>query len=248
MSKVRSGDSEIAISIRNLGKRYPIGRAPLYGKKTSDLPDSEEFWSLRDVTLEVPKGEILGIVGKNGAGKSTLLKILAGIVQPSTGEVDIYGNIGSLLELGTGLHPELTGRENIFLYGAIIGMARRETESAYDEIVGFSDIGRFINQPLKHYSTGMQLRLAFSVAIHCKPEILLLDEVLAVGDISFQQKCLEKMKAQRKAGRTVLFVSHDLLSMQKICDRAILIHDGTMVAESDPITISIQYVEMMKAL
>ncbi len=187
---------------------------------------SEAFWALRDVTFEVCPGEIVGIVGHNGAGKSTLMKILSRIVDPTAGRFELYGRPGSLLEVGTGFHPDLSGRDNVFLNGAILGMKRREIERKFDEIVAFSEIEKFIDTPVKWYSTGMYLRLAFSVAVHLDPEILLMDEVLAVGDVAFQQKCLGKIHAIMQEGRTVLFVSHSMAAVSRLCRRVILLEHG----------------------
>jgi lipopolysaccharide transport system ATP-binding protein len=186
----------------------------------------EDFWALKDVSFEVKKGEVIGIIGRNGAGKSTLLKILSRITSPTEGEVDIYGRVGSLLEVGTGFHPELTGRENIFLSGSILGMRKREIEEKFDEIVKFAEIEKFIETPVKRYSSGMYVRLAFAVAAHLDPEILVVDEVLAVGDVQFQKKCLAKMGDVAQKGRTVLFVSHNMAAIQALCQRGILLESG----------------------
>ena len=183
----------------------------------------EEFWALKDVSFQVKQGEVLGIVGRNGSGKSTLLKILSRITEPTTGRVLLRGRIASLLEVGTGFHPELTGRENVFLNGAILGMTQLEIRKKFDEIVAFAEVEKFIDTPVKHYSSGMYVRLAFSVAAHLEPEILVIDEVLAVGDAEFQRKCLGKMdEVSRRDGRTVLFVSHNMEAVLKLCTRAML--------------------------
>jgi lipopolysaccharide transport system ATP-binding protein len=190
----------------------------------------EEFWALKDVSFEILRGERVGIIGRNGAGKSTLLKILSRITEPSTGRVEIRGRVASLLEVGTGFHPELTGRENIYLNGAILGMTRREIRSKFDEIVDFAEVEKFLDTPVKRYSSGMYVRLAFAVAAHLEPEILVVDEVLAVGDASFQKKCLGKMEdVADREGRTVLFVSHQLSSMQKLCNKGLLLRGGKIV-------------------
>lgn len=189
-------------------------------------PVNKTFWALRDVSFEVRPGEIVGIVGYNGAGKSTLLKILSRIVDPTAGRYELYGRVGSLLEVGTGFHPDLSGRDNVFLNGAILGMKRGEIERKFDEIVAFSEIEKFIDTPVKWYSSGMYLRLAFSVAVHLDPEILLMDEVLAVGDVAFQQKCLAKMHAIMQEGRTILFVSHSMSAVSRLCKRVILLEQG----------------------
>lgn len=189
-------------------------------------PPRETVWALRDLDLEVSQGEIVGIIGGNGAGKTTLLKLLSRITEPTKGFAEIHGRLGSLLEVGTGFHPELTGRENIYLSGAIMGMTRQEINSRFDEIVGFAEISKFIDTPVKRYSSGMYVRLAFAVAAHLEPEVLLIDEVLAVGDLMFQRKCLGKMGAVAKEGRTVLFVSHNMAAVQALCGRGILLERG----------------------
>jgi lipopolysaccharide transport system ATP-binding protein len=188
----------------------------------------ETFWALKDVSLEVKEGEVLGLIGRNGAGKTTLLKILSRITKPTTGWAEIRGRVGSLLEVGTGFHPELTGRENTFLSGAILGMSKREIERKFDEIVAFAELEKFIDTPVKHYSSGMYVRLAFAVAAHLEPEILLVDEVLAVGDINFQKKCLGKMGDVARAGRTVVLVSHQLNQIRRLCHRVVWVDDGSV--------------------
>jgi lipopolysaccharide transport system ATP-binding protein len=190
-----------------------------------------EFWALEDVGFEVAQGETFGIIGHNGAGKSTLLKILSRVTPPTTGTIELDGRVGALLEVGTGFHPELTGRDNVFLNGAILGMTRREIASKFDEIVEFAEVGRFIDTPVKRYSSGMQLRLAFSVAAHLEPEILIIDEVLSVGDLAFQEKCLGRMEAVAGEGRTVLFVSHNLTAVSTLCPRSMLLDSGRKVCE-----------------
>jgi lipopolysaccharide transport system ATP-binding protein len=192
-------------------------------------PLREDIWALRDVSFDVEQGEVLGVIGPNGAGKSTLLSILARITDPTEGEVEIRGRVSSLLEVGTGFHPELSGRDNVFLNGAVLGMRRAETAEKFDEIVDFSGVRDFIDMPVKRYSTGMYVRLAFSVAAHLDPEILLLDEVFAVGDRAFQEKCLARISEMTSTGRTVLFVSHDVSSVARLCDRAIVLNDGQLV-------------------
>jgi len=227
------------IKAENLSKLYFLG-----GAKHNSLRDAvmsfvknprrdkkNELWALRDVSFEVKDGETLGIIGRNGAGKSTLLKILSRITKPTSGMAEIRGRVGSLLEVGTGFHQELSGRENIFLNGAILGMKRTEIEAKFDEIVAFSEIEKFIDTPVKHYSSGMYMRLAFSVAAHLEPEILIVDEVLAVGDVSFQKKCLNKMREVGQTGRTVLFVSHDMQSIARLCSRAIWMKDGAIAKD-----------------
>ena len=190
--------------------------------------DKESFWALKDVSFEVHEGEVLGLIGRNGAGKTTLLKILSRITRPTSGWADIHGRVGSLLEVGTGFHPELTGRENTFLSGAILGMSRREIENKFDEIVAFAELEKFIDTPVKHYSSGMYVRLAFAVAAHLEPEILLVDEVLAVGDIKFQRKCLGKMGDVARAGRTVVLVTHQMNQIRRLCSRVLWIDAGSI--------------------
>jgi lipopolysaccharide transport system ATP-binding protein len=230
-----SSTNKTAISISNLSKRYLIGKkkdGSLRGTLSSIFKtgnaSEEEFWALKNVSLDIQKGDIIGVVGKNGAGKSTLLKILSQITKPTTGRIEINGRIASLLEVGTGFHPELTGRENIFLNGTILGMTRKEVANNFDEIVAFSGIEKFIDTPVKRYSSGMYVRLAFAVAAHLEPEILIIDEVLAVGDAEFQKKCLGKMKDVAGEGRTVIFVSHDLGAVKSLCNKGVLLQAGEM--------------------
>ena len=241
--------TEYALRVDGLGKRYQLGMAgnshptlrDAIASKVKRLlrpqstphrhPAGGEFWALRDVSFAVRTGEVLGIVGNNGAGKSTLLKILARVVEPTAGTVSVRGRLGALLEVGTGFHPELTGRENIYLNGAILGMSRADTTRKLDEIIAFSGIDQFIDTPVKRYSSGMYLRLAFAVAAHIDPEILVIDEVLAVGDAAFQKKCIGKVAEIARSGRTVLFVSHQLTLVQKLCTRVVLIAGGTVQAE-----------------
>ena len=234
-----------AIRVENLGKQYTIGayqgrykslrdsltnavKAPFrrFGRQSEAEKEARTIWALKDVSFEIEHGEVVGIIGRNGAGKSTLLKILARITEPTTGEMRMRGRVGSLLEVGTGFHPELTGRENIFLNGAILGMSRKEIQRKFDEIVDFAEIEKFIDTPAKHYSSGMYMRLAFAVAAHLEPEILLVDEVLAVGDAQFQKKCLGKMGEVAKEGRTVLFVSHQMDAVTRLCKSALLLEKG----------------------
>ena len=222
------------IQVENISKRYYLGDrlpnslrdmlAKIVSFRTNKSKD--ELWALRDVSFEVAEGETLGIIGRNGAGKSTLLKVLSRITKPTSGSATIHGRVGSLLEVGTGFHSELTGRENIYMSGAILGMRRAEIERKFDEIVAFSEIEKFLDTPVKHYSSGMYTRLAFSVAAHLEPEILIVDEVLAVGDTGFQNKCLGKMDEVSRSGRTVLFVSHNLGSLSQICDSGLLLNNG----------------------
>jgi lipopolysaccharide transport system ATP-binding protein len=196
-----------------------------------DQKPAESFWALNDISFEAKPGEVIGIIGRNGAGKSTLLKVLSRITAPTRGKIEINGRIGCLLEVGTGFHPELSGRDNVFLNGAILGMSRAEIRGLFDEIVAFAEVEKFIDTPVKHYSSGMYLRLAFAVAAHLQPEILIVDEVLAVGDQSFQKKCLEKMEDVSKRGRTILFVSHSMPAITRLCPRAILLDKGSVLAD-----------------
>jgi lipopolysaccharide transport system ATP-binding protein len=249
------------IQVRNLGKQYRVvsGNASLreaiakrfkssfHGNGNGDA-QTDLLWALRNVSFEVKPGEVVGLVGRNGAGKSTLLKILSRVIKPSTGEVDVYGRVGSLLEIGTGFHPDLTGRENIYLNGAIIGMRREEIKRKFDEIVAFAEVERFLDTPVRYYSSGMYLRLAFAVAGHFEPEILMLDEVLAVGDAAFQRKCLDKMKQISSEGRTVFFVSHNLSSIQELCTRALLVEAGQLIEDGSTYDVSVKYLDMVAAL
>lgn len=237
-------EKDLAIRVEGLGKKYRIGQKQrshdtlrdslmhglggLFGRSAANVNGNgpKEFWALQDVSFDIEPGEIVGIIGKNGAGKSTLLKTLARITEPTEGAIDIFGRVGSLLEVGTGFHQELTGRENIFLSGSILGMKKAEIHRHFDEIVDFAEVSPFIDMPVKHYSSGMYLRLAFGVAAFLQPEILLVDEVLAVGDAAFQKKCLGKMGDVSKQGRTVLFVSHNMAAVQELCQRGILIESG----------------------
>lgn len=216
----------------------------LLGRVTDDdysLPDVEPFWALKDVSLTIEQGQVIGLVGRNGSGKSTLLKIIAQITAPTTGEVRLTGRTGTLLEVGTGFHPELSGRENVFLNGAILGMSRVEIARKFDEIVDFSGVEAFIDTPVKRYSSGMQTRLAFSVAAHLDPEILIIDEVLAVGDAEFQKKCLAKMKQVTGDGRTVVFVSHSMTTVASLCTRCVLLDQGIVQAIDNPRAIAEMY-------
>ena len=230
-----------AISVRNVSKQFQLRESAPYwtlgetlGRLFSRAPPGsrktpEPFWALKDVTFDVADGEVVGIIGPNGAGKSTLLKILSRITEPTEGCIDINGRVASLLEVGTGFHPELTGRENIFLNGSILGMRRAEITAKLGEIVDFSGVEKFLDMPVKRYSSGMQVRLAFAVAAHLEPEILIIDEVLAVGDAEFQRKCMGKMGAVARSGRTVLFVSHNMAAVENLCTRGILLNQGGVV-------------------
>ena len=237
--------TDLAVQVDNLSKRYRIGAqresyitlrdtlAEAFSKfrhSKSEIRNSQSFWALCDVSFEVKRGEVLGIIGRNGAGKSTLLKILSRVTRPTHGRAKINGRIGSLLEVGTGFHPELTGRENIYLNGAVLGMTKAEIKRRFHEIVEFAEVDQFLDTPVKRYSSGMYMRLAFSIAAHLEPEILLVDEVLAVGDAAFQQKCIGKMGDVAKEGRTVLFVSHNMACIQRLCHSAILLDKGQIKA------------------
>jgi lipopolysaccharide transport system ATP-binding protein len=256
---------DIAIHVEGLSKKYHIGGGQkrytrlgdqmvntvlspfrkaeklLQGQFAGASDLDEVFWALNDVSFEIKHGEIIGIIGHNGAGKSTLLKILSRITEPTTGYADIYGRVGSLLEVGTGFHPELTGRENVYLNGSILGMRRSEIERKFDAIVDFAEIEQFIDTPVKHYSSGMYVRLAFSVAAHLEPEILLIDEVLAVGDVGFQKKSLGKMENISQQGRTVIFVSHNMNALQRLCPQSILLDHGKLIAQDKTSRIIEQY-------
>lgn len=253
---------DIMIRVLNLDKKYNIGKTQcgystfsetaanliktpinqiLYGNFNS----SDEFWALKNISFDVYKGEIVGIIGRNGAGKSTLLKILSRITSPTNGRVELYGQVKSLLEVGTGFHPELTGRENIYLSGSILGMEQKEVEDKFDTIVKFSEIEKFLDTPVKRYSSGMYVRLAFSIAAHMDTEILLIDEVLAVGDILFQKKCIGKMGDASKEGRTVLFVSHNMSAISSLCTRGILLSDGKIIKDGEARDITSEYQSIM---
>ena len=245
--------TDIAIRVENLSKQFHIGAIQKNRNFREALVDGvtapfrrtinrlrgqakgaeldETIWALKDVSFELRNGETIGIIGGNGAGKSTLLKIISRITEPTEGFAEIHGRIGSLLEVGTGFHPELTGRENTYLNGAILGMKKAEIKRKFDEIVSFSGIDKFIDTPVKHYSSGMYLRLAFAVAAHLEPEILIVDEVLAVGDARFQKKCLDKMQDISQKGRSIVFVSHNMLAITQLCERAILLDNGRVVQE-----------------
>lgn len=254
----------LSISIENLSKQYrlgAIGNQTLYEDlnrwwaRVRGFPDpiakigeidhgnrtNDSLWALRDVSFDVPDGEALGIIGRNGAGKSTLLKILSKVTAPTTGRIKIHGRIASLLEVGTGFHPELTGRENIYLNGAILGMTRAEISRKFDEIVSFAEVEKFIDTPVKRYSSGMYVRLAFAVAANLDPEIMVIDEVLAVGDAAFQRKCLGKMSENAGAGRTVLFVSHNMAAINRLCSRAILLDKGRLIADGSAAEVTAKY-------
>src|SRR5437667_1773032 len=266
--------SDVVIKAEGLGKKYVIGHQAENGSyealrdvlthnvrsmwhKTKDLfrgdvqvqgDSREDFWALRDVSFEIRQAEVVGVIGRNGAGKSTLLKILSRITEPTTGAVKIKGRVASLLEVGTGFHPELTGRENILLNGAILGMRRAEIKAKFDEIVAFAEVDRFLDTPVKRYSSGMYVRLAFAVAAHLEPEILIVDEVLAVGDGEFQKKCLGKMGHVAGQGRTVLFVSHNMGAVQTLCRRAFLLAQGELQQEGPARDVVAEYLRVSDAI
>jgi lipopolysaccharide transport system ATP-binding protein len=256
--------SDIAIRVDNLTKRYRIGiikkeqtekrslvqraASPFQYLATTLRPpsDDETLWALNGVSFEVERGNVLGVIGRNGAGKSTLLKLLARITEPTSGVATIHGRVGALLEVGTGFHPELTGRENVFLSGAILGMRRSEIERKFDEIVAFSGVERFIDTPIKYYSSGMRVRLGFAVAAHLEPEVLLIDEVLAVGDAEFQKKCLGKMSEVATEGRTVLFVSHNMAAVQSLCNRGLYLQRGKVLVDGSINDAVATYLKMIE--
>jgi lipopolysaccharide transport system ATP-binding protein len=229
--------------VRSVAAPVRLARSVIAGRAGGDNSRAGErhVWALRDVSFEVMPGEVLGLIGRNGAGKSTLLKLLSRITEPSAGRAEIYGRVGSLLEVGTGFHAELTGRENIYLSGAILGMRRAEIQRKFDEIVAFAEVEKFVDTPVKHYSSGMHVRLGFSVAAHLEPEILLVDEVLAVGDAAFQKKCLGKMGDVARAGRTIIFVSHNMASIESLCGSCLLINSGRLEAKGEPAQIVMRY-------
>ncbi len=244
--------NDVAVAVRGLSKSYTIAhnatqhttiREALVhrAKKPFEQVEKETFWALKDIEFDIRKGDVVGIIGRNGAGKSTLLKILSQITEPTSGEVRLYGRVGSLLEVGTGFHPELTGRENIYLNGAILGMRRSEIERQFDAIVDFAEVERFLDTPVKRYSSGMYVRLAFAVAAHLEPEILIVDEVLAVGDAEFQKKCLGKMQDVATQGRTVLFVSHNMAAVQNLCQSCVLLASGQVVEIGSPTAVLSRY-------
>lgn len=244
--------SDIAIRVEGISKQFQLGKGEQYRTLRDTLTDAvkapfrrfgsqqpqkpsenETLWALKDVSFEVKHGEVLGIIGRNGAGKSTLLKLLSRITEPTMGRIQIHGRVGSLLEVGTGFHPELSGRENIFLNGAILGMKKSDIANKFDEIVAFAEVERFVDTPVKHYSSGMYTRLAFAVAAHMEPDILIIDEVLAVGDQKFQEKCLSKMDEVGRQGRTVFFVSHSMSAIQRLCRRVLVLEGGRLTVDGD---------------
>ncbi len=256
-------DRRVAIHAEGLGKSFNIGalvdKHRTFGEAVTDLAKrpfrsfrdragltGQEFWALRDISFDVHQGEVVGLIGRNGAGKSTLLKTLARISEPTEGFAEIHGRVGSLLEVGTGFHPELTGRENIYLNGSILGMSRVEIDRKFDEIVEFAEVAKFIETPVKRYSSGMQMRLAFAVAANIEPEILLIDEVLAVGDAEFQRKCLGKMDEVASRGRTIVFVSHNMAAIQNLCSRCIMLEHGRLVEDGPTSAVIAAYLGSSK--
>jgi lipopolysaccharide transport system ATP-binding protein len=249
------------VSIKNIGKKYQIkdwqadpystlrdtitqGVRQIFNRRNRGVMQNREFWALKEVSFDIKQGERVGIIGRNGAGKSTLLKILSRITEPTTGKITLRGRVASLLEVGTGFHPELTGRENIILNGSMLGMSKQEIMGKFDEIVAFSEVERFLDTPVKRYSSGMYVRLAFAVAAHLEPEILIVDEVLAVGDVAFQRKCLGKMKDVSGEGRTVIFVSHNMEAVQKLCNTGILLQKGELIEDGPIDSIVQKYLEV----
>ncbi|HEY0319996.1 MAG TPA: ABC transporter ATP-binding protein [Pyrinomonadaceae bacterium] len=246
------------VRVRNLSKRYsllkPRGtrqtlrqafvealKAPVRRISRLGMPEGEALWALRDISFDVEPGEVVGVIGPNGAGKSTLLKILSRITKPSTGEIDLYGRVGSLLSVGAGFHPNLTGRENIYFHGSLLGMRRAEIRRKFDEIVAFAEVEQFLDTAVKHYSSGMYVRLAFAIAAHAEPEILLLDEVVAIGDDAFQKKCVLKLLEMPPKGHTVFFVSHNLAMIRDLCHRVLLIESGLLYLDADAASVIAKY-------
>lgn len=259
---------DIAIRVEHVSKRYKLPTRPSHdlmtevlsswGRDLARLPRRlwqatgaptafEDYWALQDVSFDISQGEVVGIIGRNGAGKSTLLKILSRITEPTSGRIGMRGRVGSLLEVGTGFHPDLTGRENVFLNGSMLGMRRREIQQRFDEIVAFAEIEKFLDTPVKRYSSGMYVRLGFAVAAHLEPQILIVDEVLAVGDAAFQRKCLGKMSEVAAGGRTVLFVSHNMSAVQRLCSSCLVIERGTVGFQGDTQTALALYGEAPEA-
>lgn len=255
-SRHRSQDGSVCLSLSDVSKRYLLG-----GGASSTLNEwvarwkprgrqngeSGEFWALRDINLEVKRGEVFGLIGSNGAGKSTLLKLISRIMAPTTGRIDIYGRVASLLEVGTGFHPDLSGRENIYMNGTLLGMKRREVDRRFEQIVDFAGVGRFLETPVKRYSSGMRVRLGFAVAAHLEPEVLVVDEVLTVGDAEFQQRCLGKMKSVAKSGRTVVFVSHNMAAVRSLCTTACLLEKGRMSVTGNVSDVVMHYLKGINA-
>lgn len=240
--------SEIAISVRNVSKCFKRYARPVDRLKEILLPGktrADEFWALQDINLEVPKGQTLGIIGRNGCGKSTLLQIIAGTLTPTTGEVEVNGRVSALLELGSGFNPEFTGRQNVFFNGRLLGLSQKEIEDKFDEIASFADIGDFIDQPVKTYSSGMFVRLAFAVSVNVSPEVLIVDEALAVGDVVFQHRCMRRMRALMDSGVTTLFVSHDSGAIKTLCNSAVMLHQGKIYSSGLPNAVIIDYMKLI---
>lgn len=237
----------IAISVAEVSKLFRLQKQRTFKELLPALAGGqkavESFWALQNINLKIKKGETVGIIGPNGAGKSTLLKLMAGVTQPTKGKITINGRIAPLIELGAGFHPELTGRENIFLNGIILGLSKKEVTDKFSEIVDFAELWDFIDQPIKHYSSGMYLRLAFSVAVHTKPEVLLIDEILAVGDESFRKKCFKRMEEFKKAGVTIILVSHALGQIQEFCSRAIYLNEHRVIADGEVKEVTEKYLK-----
>jgi lipopolysaccharide transport system ATP-binding protein len=242
----------IDLEFNHVSKRYLVRSEDSLDKSAGFLaqqwrklrPQSKEFWAVRDVSFEVRRGEALGIIGHNGAGKSTILKLLSNITAPSTGEITINGRLSALIEVGSGFHPELSGRENVFLSGSILGMRRREIATKLDSIIDFAGVRQFIDMPVKRYSSGMYVRLGFAIAAHLDPDILLLDEVLAVGDAAFQAKCIQRIRELERGGTTIVFISHDLVAVESLCQRVILMQKGQIAAEGTPSEVIEAYHEL----
>ena len=243
--------NEIAISVKNVSKCFKKYPHPVDRLQEILLPGkskAQEFWALQDISFEIPKGETLGVIGRNGSGKSTLLQIIAGTLTPTTGSVQVNGRVSALLELGSGFNPEFTGRQNVFFNGRLLGLSQQEIENRFDEIARFADIGEFIDQPVKTYSSGMFVRLAFAVAVNVDPDILIVDEALAVGDVVFQHRCIRRMRALMDSGITTLFVSHDSSAIKTLCSSAIMIHDGKMYTSGSPNQVIIDYMKLVTEL
>jgi lipopolysaccharide transport system ATP-binding protein len=242
-----SSELQADVEIDRVSKRYMVARPHAAGSSRRSwrdrfrLRDRRPFWALRDLSLAVPRGETLGIVGSNGAGKSTLFKLLSGITAPTSGEIRLYGRVAALIEVGSGFHPELTGRENVYLSGSILGMRRSEITAKLQKIIDFAGVGDFIDTPVKWYSSGMYVRLGFAVAAHLEPEILLVDEVLSVGDERFQARCLSRVEELRQAGTTIIIISHDLVSIERVCSRVALLERGRIAADGDPASVIAEY-------
>ncbi|MHC5824136.1 MAG: ABC transporter ATP-binding protein, partial [Nostoc sp.] len=242
---------EIAISLKNVSKCFKRYSRPVDRLKEVLLPGksrTDEFWALRDINIEIPKGQTVGIVGRNGSGKSTLLQIIVGTLTPSSGDVQVDGRVSALLELGSGFNPEFTGRQNVFFNGRLLGLSQKEIEDRFDDIAAFADIGDFIEQPVKTYSSGMYVRLAFAVAVNVDPEILIVDEALAVGDIVFQHRCMRRMRTMMDSGVTTLFVSHDAGAIKTLCNSAVMIHDGKIHTTGLPNAVVIEYLKLVTEL